>query len=193
MNDPRDPNCRAHSIDKQGLVDGIHLTIHTPQMPLLYDLISVRLIPEGEAGGRIVATTSVLDASGQPEKAEVALGWPYNGTINLDGYEFAEPKREMTPLDHVISRGFTPPNLGPYILFVGSRNNVQSPIIASMGLPYGHHVAFEIVYARAGATVPPPPSGVNVLERLGQIRHSTANLLMEIDALILALRKERGL
>lgn len=148
------PNCKAYSQDSTGLVTGVLLGI-TPIATGNYELYSVALRAEGSPGAADrVARCQVLDKNLVRTQLNVRMAWPgkqppFQGS-GLPG------NAENT---HVIVNGYNPPNTGPLCLFVGEQDSPDSDILWGLGLPYNHHVSFDIVFAQKGAgtgTTPDP-------------------------------------
>ncbi len=154
MSDPRTATARQHAKDEQGLVTGVHLTVHE-QPSTRYRCTRAHVLGEQQHGarGRHVAFINAPPASaGAGSGARVALCYPYGGGV---AFEHVEPQagREV-----VITNKFWPPALGPLaIALVDDAGNIISDVAASLGLPGGSHICFELDFVeRAEADAPAP-------------------------------------
>jgi hypothetical protein len=112
---------------------------------------SVRLIDEIEAKGQTVIRNSFEGASA----AEVFLCTDYQGVP--DDYDEVIP--DTSGKGELVMAGdgckFAPPNLGPLAVIAGE--NQMSDVVASLGLPGGHHVGFAITWGLRDNPYPPTP------------------------------------
>ena len=174
---PLAPNCREHKLDEHGKVVGIHLQyIPMPDTP--YELVSCRMLDEYEADNRHVARVWVHEADGvAPIPMPVKMAWPFDGGLNNftnSGIKFVGADTGYA--DHVLSNAFTPPNLGPYAIWIGSE--IHSDVLASLGLPYGRHIVIEAEFRRRDtrSRPPQPPPYMDLLPHIQKIRQSVAEM-----------------
>ena len=154
MTNPLAPNCQAFSQDASGKVTGIQLGV-TKVENALYEVYSVRLRDEIEAVGQTIAACQVLDANGINTGIQVRLTWPGSQPPFQDSGLPGNPTNV-----HMIANGFNPPAIGPLALHVGEFNAPISDIVFGLGLPFKHHVSFDVVFRIKGSViVPPPPTG----------------------------------
>ena len=174
---PLAPNCREHKLDEHGKVVGIHLQ-HIPMSDTPYVLHSCKMLDEYEADNRHVARISVYEADGiTPVLMPVKMAWPFDG--GLDNFTNSAIKfvgADTGYADHVLSSAFSPPNLGPYAIWVGSE--IHSDVLASLGLPYGRHIVIEAEFRRRGGNTQPPqpPPYTDLLPHIQSIRSSVAEM-----------------
>lgn len=139
MDDPRAENCKAFKIGTNNQVVGVELQYR--ELPSSrYKLALVELIDEATAQGNTVAKYTVMNEDGISVSEPVRLAWPWPEltTSALSG----NPHNE-----HVITNGYTPPDLGPLAMYVSDKNGEPiSDIIGGLGLPYNRHICFNIVW-----------------------------------------------
>ena len=137
VNDPRAQNARRHW-SNNGKVLAVHLQVHVlPDKP--YRVTDVKLIDENEAGGNHYAR--VLQQGGS---ARVGLFMGYGGGLDFDGHLDHAPGQEV-----IIDGDFNPPDLGPLaIALIDEQGNIISDVVASLGLPFRHHVCYEMTFSR---------------------------------------------
>lgn len=135
VNDPRAQNARRHW-SNGGKVLAVHLQVHVlPDKP--YRVTDVKLIDENDAGGNHYAR--VLQTSGSER---VALFMGYGGGLDFDGHLDHAPGQEV-----IIDGDFNPPDLGPLaIALIDKDGNIISDVVASLGLPFRHHVCYEMTF-----------------------------------------------
>jgi len=160
---PLAPNCQGFSQDASGKVTGIELGI-TKVENAKYEVYSVRLRDETEAVGQTIAACSVLDRNGINTGIQVRLAWPGKGPIFDDSGLPGNPNST-----HVISNGFSPPALGPLALYVGAFNAPISDIVYGLGLPFKHHVSFDVVFREKGSTIPVDPPPTDLAARVAKL------------------------
>ena len=171
MNDPRAENCRGFTVNAEGKVTGVYLEVQ-PVPGARYALLRAELIDEVAAQGNIVATCAVLDANGIQTAENVYLAWPYPNMTDkaLPG----NPSNQ-----HMITNGYTPPEVGPLALYVGDANGAPiSDIIGGLGLPYNRHVCFRATWRERGAQQPPTDPTP------GEVGGAVADLLMQNNVLL---------
>lgn len=135
--DPRAQSARGHA-DINGVVIGVHLQVHTqPSQP--WRARYVEVIGEGDAGGRHVAYVDQLSGH-----ENVALFTGYNGEID----KFDAAINHVAGQEIVIDGRFDPPNLGPLAIALVRDGKIISDVVASLGLPSGHHVCYKIIFER---------------------------------------------
>lgn len=137
INDPRAQNARRHW-SNNGKVLAVHLQVHV--LPdKLYRVTDVKLIDENEAGGNHYAC--VFQQGGS---ARVGLFMGYGGGLSFDGHLDHAPGQEV-----IIDGDFDPPDLGPLaIALIDDQGNIISDVVASLGLPFRHHVCYEMAFSR---------------------------------------------
>lgn len=146
MIDPRSENCKRFSMDSSGKITGVELGI-TEIPNAKYRVYSVSLIDENSANGQTVATCQVLDKRGISTGEQVRLTWagtkpPFsNSGLSGSGNNV-----------HVIVNGYKPPEIGPLALHVGGFNAPTSDIVYGLGLPFKHHVSFNVVFMEKSDT-----------------------------------------
>lgn len=150
MNDPRAINCRSHQRDRDGKVIAVWVTVH--EFPFSkWQCKEVRLINEVEAAGRTIIYNRFETLNQDP----VFLCTGYQGVPS--DYDDILPdtsgKGEL-----VMTAVFFPPNLGPLAVIVSHQG--ESDVVASLGLPDGSHVSFDILWGLRDQIMPePPPDG----------------------------------
>ena len=174
--DPRTTNATHHALD-QGKVTAVHLTVH-PVPAATYACTLVRVIGEDEQGvrGPTVARVAVYSRAGRRILATVILATGYNGGLAFDALLPAFGEK----IEHTITNKFDPPNLGPLAIYIAGDDGKQidSDVVASLGLPYGHHVSYEIefrersilTFKEPAAPINEPPAGdPDLLTRVQQL------------------------
>lgn len=149
MANPLAENCQGFQVDASGRVTGVQLGI-TKVENARYEVYSVRLRDEIEAGGQTIAACSVLDVNGINTGQQVRLAWPGKGPV-FEGSGLPGNPNNI----HMIANGYSPPNLGPLALHVGGFNAPISDIVYGLGLPFNRHVSFDVVFREKGAIIPP--------------------------------------
>lgn len=157
MADPRNANCREFHLSN-GLVDGVNLD-YLPMPQGTYELKSITLIPEAQAGGQTVATVTVLDRYGVPAEAPVVLAYPWGGGADMPNQLL--PGNPARPVQHMITNGYDAAHgdKGPLAIYVSVPGNVRvadSDVIGGLGLPNNRHVCYSLVYRERGAVEPGP-------------------------------------
>lgn len=145
-------NCQKFQLDGVGKVIGIELGI-TKIANAKYEVYSVELIDEYNSGGNTVAYCSVLDKNNIPNGEQVRLTWAGKQPPFADSGLAGNGRNE-----HFISNKFNPPSQGPLALHTGGFNAPTSDIVYGLGLPFGHHVSFRVVFREKGATNPTDPT-----------------------------------
>lgn len=178
-------NCQGYKLDAAGKVIGVQLGI-LPVPGARYEVYSVSLRDEYNAGGRREAYCQVLDRNGIKTGAVVRLGYPWTG-----GPTFANNLAPGNPDNtHPVVNPYTPPSVGPLAVYVGAPNAPESDIVFGLGLPLNRHVSFDVIFRLRGAVVQPPidpptepgdPSA-DVLLRLARLERA-------MDALVGAWRE----
>ena len=143
-------NCQEFKTDAGGKIIGVKLGITTVPNAK-YEVYSVTLVDEASSQGNTVAYCSVVDKNGISTGESVRLTWPGANVPFQDSGLAGNGRNE-----HVISNKFTPPALGPLALHVGEFNKPTSDVVYGIGLPFGHHVSFRIIFREKGAIVTPP-------------------------------------
>jgi len=146
-----DTNCTQNMMDGSGKVVGVSLS-HFALPDSKYRLARCSLRDEYAAQGQTIARVTAIDKHGVPQRGRVALLWPYNG--NTD-FGHSAVTNDVTPIEHMISNAYTPPNVGPLAIAILDDDGFASDVVAGLGLPYGHHVSFDIVFQERGADVDP--------------------------------------
>lgn len=144
-------NCQGFRVDGAGKVTGVKVGI-LPVVGSRYEVYSVSLRDEYNAGGRREAYCQVLDRNGIKTGAVVRLGYPWTGSPSFT-HNLLPGNPDNT---HPISNHYTPPNLGPLAVYVGAPNAPESDIVFGLGLPLNRHVSFDVVFRERGAVVQPP-------------------------------------
>lgn len=159
MSDPRAENCRAFHVTADGKVDGVELTV-LPYPPGQYAVTGVALIDEAAAQGNINASCFVYDRNGAPVLgARVYLAWPWDGQSTTFGNR-ALPGNTNYPPNHVITNGYAPPARGPLAIYVGTpEGEINSEVVAGLGLPFNRHVGYQISFQERAAVEPAPETG----------------------------------
>lgn len=159
MVDPRAQNARGYSQDSSGMVTGVQL-VYMPYPNSRYELIQAALIDERAALGTTVARTFVQDKHSLAMVAVCWLAWPWGGWE--PGRMFsnkAKPGNANYPYEHVVSNGYSPPNLGPLAIYIGEMGDSAglpvSDVIGGLGLPYNRHVGYQFTFRERGAVVAP--------------------------------------
>jgi hypothetical protein len=158
--DPRAENCKRFAVNNMGKVIGVEL-IYIPMPNTKYQLYNVYLVDEISAVGRTVAKFNVINKNGIPVYENVAMSYPWTGNINDLKYSLlpGNPNQE-----HIISNGYKPPEHGPLAIHVGKTYaEINSDIIAGLGLPNNAHVSYQIVFIErdtSGEENPPPSSEI---------------------------------
>lgn len=147
--DARSENAKKFALDATGKVIGIELGITTVPNAK-YEVYSVSLINEYDANGQTIASCKVIDKNGIETGEQVRLAWA-GKNIPFQDSALSGSGNNV----HVISNGFTPPNLGPLALHVGGFNAPTSDIIYGFGLPFKHHVSFNVIFREKGS-IPAP-------------------------------------
>ena len=90
----------------------------------------------------------------------------------------------------VITSKFEPPNLGPLaIALVDAQGVVVSDVVASLGLPWGRHVSYEITFAERGELT----QMANALKEEGSAKNEeTARMLRDIEAQLISAQSMVG-
>ena len=143
--DSRSQNAKLHAVNNDGKVTAMYVTVHFTQNAV-YRCSFVRLIDEIEAQGKPIAYVLVEDKNNNPvQDATIVLATGYHGEILFDS---AIPVRnDKQPREIVIGTSFVPPNLGPLAIYVSdSSGNIISDVVANLGLPFGRHVGFRIIF-----------------------------------------------
>ena len=157
-NDPRALNCRHFALGPDGRVVGVELRYHE-QPSTRYALRSAILIGEEEAQGRHVATCWVEDASGNQVTERVGMAYPYQGQPTGMPNVAWPGGTNTQPVQHVVSNGYNPPALGPMAIAIYSQDGqIISDVIASIGLPMGHHVSYDFVWRERSGEEDAPPA-----------------------------------
>lgn len=140
MSDPRAENCKQFGLSSDGKVIGVELGI-TKIPNAKYEIYRVSLIDENAANGQTVASCQVLDKNHVVTGEQVRLTWAGK-----------EPPFSDSGLSgsgnnvHVIVNGYNPPSIGPLALHTGAFNNPTSDIVYGLGLPYKHHVSYNVTF-----------------------------------------------
>lgn len=154
---PLADNCRGYA-DDGGHVTGIELDFYSrPETE--YELLKCELIDERSAHGETVAYVSVVDENNIPSQEPVWLAWPYDigGDLPSQFPHRLPPGNNHTPFEHMITNGFSPPDKGPLVIYVGHADGrYNSDVVAGFGLPYRHHVGFRLFYRRRPSNVVSP-------------------------------------
>lgn len=145
-------NCQGYSQDASGMVTGVQLGI-TKVNGAKYEVYSVELIDEKSAGGNTVAYCTVLDKNNIPNAEQVRLTWAGKAPPFADSGLAGNGRNE-----HVIINKYNPPANGPLALHTGGFNAPTSDIVWGLGLPFGHHVSFRVIFREKGATTPTDPT-----------------------------------
>jgi hypothetical protein len=160
MPDPRTPNAQGYSQDVDGKVTGVMLT-HTPNPAARYELIQAALIDERSAQGQTVARVFVKDRNNLDMVATAYLAWPWVGW--QPGQQFGnklKPGNANYPYEHIITNGYNPPNPGPLAIYISEMGDNSgtpaSDVIGGIGLPFKHHVSYQLIFRERGAVVTPP-------------------------------------
>lgn len=161
MADPRAENCKSFVMDASGKVTGVQLGV-TPVVNAKYEVYSLRLIPEAEAGGNTVATCTVLDSRGVSTGEQVRLTWTGSSVPFVDSGLAGNGQNV-----HVIVNGYSPPALGPLALHTGGFNQPTSDIAFGFGLPFNRHISFVVIFIEKGAV--DPDTNPELAERLAKI------------------------
>lgn len=144
-------NCQAVATFG-GLVTGVKLGI-TPVPGATYEVAKVELIPEALAGGQHVAKCFVYDKAGLPTAVKVKLAWAGPGPV------FEGMGESTLTGEHNLTNPYDPNNAakpyGPLALVIGEPGAWQSDIVWGLGLPWGHHIAFVVVFRELGGIVTP--------------------------------------
>ena len=180
---PLAENCRQNRVEGAGKVVGVELDFFSlPQTQ--YRMVSARLRDEYAAQGRTVARVSVRDRQGRLVHEQVGLGYPYSGEFVFEHVIF--PGSDQVPVEHVIANAYAPPDKGPLGIAVYREGKLISDVAAGLGLPYGHHVSFEIEFQERGEGTAPPdgvddtdtaPPGGDVAARLARMEEKLDRLL----------------
>lgn len=145
VEEPRQANARAHTLDPHGRVMGVHVTVHE-QPNSHFRCTNVFVRDEYAAQGQTIAHVYVRGRNRQLLGNPVILATGYGGGLSFDDYLTGQGQ---LPEVHPITAKFSPPNLGPLAIFVakpGTRDRIDSDVVASLGLPYGHHVSYVIEF-----------------------------------------------
>lgn len=146
----------AFEKDDDGLVTGVELTV-LPMLPGKYACKSVSLVDERSAGGNTNAKIMILDKAGAPVFEKVYLAFPWDGESTTFANK-ALPGNTNYPVDHTIINEYWPPQRGPLALFVGDdQGNINSDVVAGLGLPQRRHVCYNVVYQERGTVEPELP------------------------------------
>lgn len=174
-------NCQGYKQDASGKVIGVQLGI-TLIPNSKYEVYSAELIDENNAGGNTVAICTVLDKNNVPTGEQVRLTWAGSKPPFADSGLAGNGRNE-----HVISNKYDPPKQGPLALHTGGFNQPTSDIVYGLGLPFGHHVSYRIVFREKGATNPTDPkpnpdyeSRISALEKTVALHESRIKKL-EVD------------
>lgn len=168
QNDPRAENCRGVAA-YGGQVTGVEL-VFRPMPSTQYELLRAELIDEAAAAGNTVANCVVLDKNGVQTGERVWLAWPWP-ELGAGRMLPGNPNNQ-----HMITNGYTPPNLGPLALYVGdSEGEPISDVIGGVGLPWNRHVCFRMTWRERGTVEPEPdpetdPDNAEVVALLREIR-----------------------
>jgi hypothetical protein len=159
MADPRSANAKAFKLDGANYVVGIELQ-YVPMPSAPYECVKAEFIDEIQSNLSTVANLSVRDADGYETAERVWLAWPYPNV------NYQDPETRGLPGNpnhqHMITSGFKPPAIGPLQMYVGDANGQPiSDIIGGLGLPYNHHVCFNLIWKWRGVIVPPVEPGVD--------------------------------
>lgn len=129
---------------ENGLVTGIELQVYdVPNQE--YVISHLRLIDEEEANGRTIAYCSSTDGRG-----DFYLSFPWRpGDTNFQNSIAVGGSNGQ----HVITNGYSPPDLGWLAIHMGKKPISQ--IVGGLGLPFNRHVSFEIVFTPKDSIVPP--------------------------------------
>lgn len=139
--DPRAPNTRVHGQSPDGLVTGVQVAVHV-KPGTRYKCVNVQLIDEANAGGQHIVKVEVING---PTPATVRMGFPYGGTGDRVGNYIPSGNEKN---EFILTNKFDPPNLGPMeIVILDDQGNINSDVVGSLGLPFGHHVSFLIQFA----------------------------------------------
>lgn len=169
-------NCQGYAQDSSGKVTGVQLGITT--IPgAKYEVYSVTLVDEASASGTTVAYCSVVDKNGISTGEQVFLTWPGQNVPFQDGGIAGNGRNE-----HVISNKYNPPSLGPLAVHVGSLNKPLSDIVYGLGLPFGHHVSYRIIFREKGAVVVNPPVD-NSKTEIQKLQTSVNDILVRLNKL----------
>ncbi|MCB0060544.1 MAG: hypothetical protein KDE19_00445 [Caldilineaceae bacterium] len=174
MADPRAENCKAFKVDSNSKVVGVELGI-TPVTGSIYEVYSVRLRDEYEAGGQTIAACSVLDKNGINTGIQVRLTWP-GKEPPFDGSGLPGNPTNT----HVITNSYNPPKLGPLALHVGEFNAPVSDIVYGLGLPFSRHISFDVVFRERGGVTPPPTGDLD--ERVTVLEIDVTDLNQRVGA-----------
>lgn len=130
-------NTKKYS-QSNGLVTGVELLIE--EIPnSKYKVKHLRLIDEVEAKGKTIAYCK--------SPSQLYLCWPYR-----KGHTSFENEVKIGS-EAVISNGFNPPDYG--WLAIKTENG---DVVGGLGLPFKHHVSFEIEFEQRTITEPDKPS-----------------------------------
>ena len=187
MATPLSDNCQAYRLDASGKVVGVNLDAYA-NPKTKYKLHSVALRDEYAAQGQTIARVTVLGQDKVQTQAKVALLWPYEG--HLQEFPYSAVKDVFTPMEHMVMNGYAPPNPGPLAIAVmGDDGKVDSDVIAGLGLPFGHHVSYEIVFIERTARQIIDPSEPEQEEAIPRdaVRAALIAIRQGIDSIIDAL------
>ncbi|MCX6033135.1 MAG: hypothetical protein NT169_28105 [Chloroflexi bacterium] len=157
MSDPLHENCKRFA-ESGGKVTGVQLT-HVPMPGKKYELLKTELIDEDAARGNIVATVIVKDKDGIDARVSCWLAWPWKGQLPASWEGRGLPGNTDVPYKHMITNAYNPATQpGPLAIYIGdAQGNIESDVIAGLGLPGGRHVSYFIVFReRTGEPVTPP-------------------------------------
>lgn len=135
--DPRDSSANHHG-NNNGRITAVHTQVHVLPKKL-FRCTGVRVIGEGtEAAGQHIAKVY------QSGSELVGLFVNYGGEV--DGLQLVQAHDAGREI--IISSKFNPPNLGGLAIAIVDSFGIASDVVASLGLPYGHHVSYEISFER---------------------------------------------
>ena len=140
--DVRTESARDHSEDAAGRVTGVHLTVHENKL-FRYAANFVDVLGEDRSEGKTVAWVKLAgDAKPDGVKPALLIGYQGNDWAFIDGMVMKEFGDDL-----VITNKFEPPNLGPLaVALVDEQGAIVSDVVGSLGLPWGRHVCFDIVF-----------------------------------------------
>lgn len=171
---PLAQNCQGYTQDGSGRVTGVQLGV-TIVPGAKYEVYSVTLVDEASASGNTVAYCSVVDKNGISTGEQVILTWPGQNVPFQDGGIAGNGRNE-----HVISNKYNPPAIGPLAVHVGSLNKPASDIIYGLGLPFGHHVSYRIIFREKGSVIVTPPADNSWQSEALKLESNIADLLTRI-------------
>lgn len=198
VNDPRLANARLHS-EEGGLITGVFLTWE-PVQDALYKCTLAQLVNEVSANGQTICRVSVFDEAASPTVANVGLllGYTSKGNgIMRDANEFLGIDTNIksgTAVEHVITNKFEPPNQSGLAVAIVADGKVISDVVSGMGLPWGHHVSFSLIFRRkkqdemvnTGQGDPPKAQRTvgEAIRRIAELRLQKEEIQIEIDQLL---------